>query len=36
LFLDAPFGVHCVALAGKDVGMWFRPSVAGALRFVCF
>ncbi|KAJ7688040.1 hypothetical protein B0H17DRAFT_1180673 [Mycena rosella] len=33
-FLDAPFGVHRMAVAGKaagkDVGMWFGPSAAAA------
>ncbi|KAJ7662415.1 hypothetical protein B0H17DRAFT_991759, partial [Mycena rosella] len=37
-FLDAPaapFRVHRTALAGKDVGMWFGPSVtAAAMRWV--
>lgn len=39
---EAPFSVHRMALAGKelgtDVGQWFGPSVAaGAIRFVrCF
>ena len=38
---EAPFSVHRMALAGKelgtDVGQWFRPSVAaGAIRYVFF
>jgi hypothetical protein len=29
--------MHHMALAGKDIGMWFGPSAAaGALRLVCF
>ncbi|KAF8146129.1 hypothetical protein K438DRAFT_1781286 [Mycena galopus ATCC 62051] len=31
----APFGLHCMAPAGKDVDMWFGPSAAaGALRML--
>lgn len=38
---EAPFSVHRMALAGKelgkDVGQWFGPSTAaGAIKYVCF
>jgi cysteine protease ATG4 len=38
---EAPFSVHRMALAGKelgtDVGQWFGPSVAaGAIKYVFF